>query len=85
METQTVAQRLAVAESQILHGDVQLSAQRALVRHLERNGLPAFEARKVLTGLEEAQAKLVADRDRLEAQEAAPAAAPTETAISRSN
>ena len=73
METRTIAERLALAESRVLRGDVELSRQRALVRHLERHGLGTLHARKLLRELEETLANLVAERDRLEADMAVPA------------
>jgi len=77
VEVRTLEQRLALAESRILHGDVQLSRQRTMVRHLERHGLVSFQARKLLKELEENQAAFVAERDRLESEMAAlPATAP---------
>ncbi len=66
MDTRTVAQRLALAESRTLHGNVHLSRQRALVRHLERNGLSSRQARKALMDMEKSQRKLIAERDQLE-------------------
>ena len=74
METRTIAQRLALAEARVRHGDVQLSSQRTLIRHLERHGLGTFYARKLLKELEETQAGLVAERDQLEIEMALAAA-----------
>ena len=82
METRTIAQRLALAEIRVLHADAQLSRQRTLVRHLERHGLGTLQARKLLRELEETQASLVAERDRLETEIGASSASTVETAIS---
>lgn len=85
METRTIAQRLALAETRVLHADAQLSRQRTLIRHLQRHGLGTLQARRLLKELEETQASLVAERDRLESKMAvsggSPAAAATSAAL----
>lgn len=68
MESRTMAQRLALAESQVEHGGIRLSRQRTLVKHLERHGLGTFHARKLLRELEESQACFIASRDQLKSE-----------------
>jgi hypothetical protein len=68
METRTLAQRLALAESQVEHGGIRLNRQRALLKHLERHGLGTFHARRLLRQLEESQACFIASRDQLKAE-----------------
>ena len=82
METRTIAQRLALAEIRVLHADAQLSRQRTLVRHFERHGLGTLKARKLLKELEETQANLVAERDRLESEMAVLGAGPATSVVS---
>jgi hypothetical protein len=74
MENRTIAQRLALADSRVQRGEVQLNRQRALVRHLERHGLGTFQARRLLKDLEDAQTGFIADRDQLKCEMAMSAA-----------
>jgi hypothetical protein len=77
METRTIAQRLALAESQVQHGGVRLNRQRTLVKHLERHCLGTFHARRLLRELEETQARFIAGRDQLKAAMDLAAASPS--------
>ena len=81
METRTIAQRLALAETRVLHADAQLSRQRTLIRHLQRHGLGTLQARRLLKELEETQASLVAERDRLESKMAVSGAGPATSVV----
>ena len=76
MEKRTIAQRLALAESQVQHGDARLSKQRALVRHLEHHRLGTFHARRLLKELEGTQACFVEYRDQLKSEMAFSAVSP---------
>jgi hypothetical protein len=76
METRTIAQRLALAEGHVQHGDTQVKRQRALLRHLERHGLGTFHARRQLKELENSQASFLEYRDQLKSEMALSAVSP---------
>jgi hypothetical protein len=81
METRTIAQRLALSESQVKRSDVLINQHRALLKHLERHGLGTFQARKLLRELEETQAGFVADRDQLKFEMALSGARPASVSL----
>jgi DNA helicase TIP49 (TBP-interacting protein) len=73
-----IAQRLALAENHVQHGDAQVRRQRSLVENLELHGLGVQNARQRLMELEAIQTFFVEERDRLASALAASAAAPGE-------
>jgi hypothetical protein len=56
---------LESVEKLVTEGDLQIAAQRVLIARLYIAGYDAAAAEELLRDLEEAQAKLVAERDRL--------------------
>ena len=80
MDKRTIAQRLALAESQVEHVHAQINRQRTLIQGLERNRLVTFLACKRLKELEENLASFIEYRDRLASEMALSIAGPARVA-----
>ena len=65
MDREMLLDHLALAERHILQGEAHLTAQRALIARLDRNGHDARPARDLLDLFEDLQRVHIADRDRL--------------------